>query len=73
MDNEVRNTDIPERMQLREVPITHVPEDANELSEEAEWIYKQVSIKNEQFEIVVIKIVLRRHFVNPPYQFKMHI
>lgn len=41
-DNEVRNTDIPERMQLREVPITPVPEDSNELAEEAEWIYKQV-------------------------------
>lgn len=42
LDNEIRNTDIPERMQLREVPITPVPEDSPELSEEAEWIYKQV-------------------------------
>ncbi|KAK9752693.1 Acidic N-terminal SPT6 [Popillia japonica] len=45
LDNEVRNTDIPERMQLREVPITPVPEDSNELSEEAEWIYKQAFCK----------------------------
>lgn len=42
LDNEIRNTDIPERMQLREVPITAVPEDSTELDDEAEWIYKQV-------------------------------
>lgn len=42
LDNEIRNTDVPERMQLREVPITPVPEDSPELSEESEWIYKQV-------------------------------
>lgn len=45
LDNEIRNTDIPERMQLREVPITSVPEDSNELNEEAEWIYKQAFCK----------------------------
>lgn len=32
-------------MQLREVPITAVPEDSAELSEEAEWIYKQAFCK----------------------------
>lgn len=42
---QVRNTDIPERMQLREVPITAVPEGSDELEEEAEWIYKQVFCK----------------------------
>ncbi|KAJ8923462.1 hypothetical protein NQ315_002021 [Exocentrus adspersus] len=41
LDNEIRNTDIPERMQLRDVPITAVPEDSTELDDEAEWIYKQ--------------------------------
>ncbi|XP_045475975.1 transcription elongation factor SPT6-like [Harmonia axyridis] len=45
MDNQIRNTDIPERMQLREVPITAVPEDSKELDEEAEWIYKQAFLK----------------------------
>lgn len=44
LDNEIRNTDVPERMQLREVPITPVAEDSTELDEEAEWIYKQVFI-----------------------------
>lgn len=32
-------------MQLREIPITSVPEDSNELTEEAEWIYKQAFVK----------------------------
>lgn len=41
LDNEIRNTDIPERMQLRTVPVTSVPEGSNELDLEAEWIYKQ--------------------------------
>lgn len=44
-DNKVRNTDIPERMQLREIPITPVPEGSDELAEEAEWIYKQAFCK----------------------------
>ncbi|KAM7309648.1 transcription elongation factor SPT6 [Ixodes scapularis] len=37
-DNEIRATDIPERFQLRAVPVTSAPED--EISREAEWIYK---------------------------------
>ncbi|KAK0178826.1 hypothetical protein PV327_007674 [Microctonus hyperodae] len=41
MDNEIRNTDIPERMQLRSMPITPVPEGSDELDHEAEWIYQQ--------------------------------
>ena len=41
MDNEIRNTDIPERMQLRTVPVTPVAEGSDELDLEAEWIYKQ--------------------------------
>ncbi|XP_055370819.1 transcription elongation factor SPT6 isoform X2 [Condylostylus longicornis] len=45
LDNEIRRTDIPERMQLREVPITPVPEGSTELQEEAEWIYKQAFCK----------------------------
>lgn len=32
-------------MQIREVPITPVPEGSNELEEEAEWIYKQAFLK----------------------------
>jgi transcription elongation factor SPT6 len=45
LDNEIRNTDIPERMQIREVAITAVPEDSMELDIEAEWIYKQAFCK----------------------------
>lgn len=45
MNNEIRKTDIPERMQLREVPVTAVAEESNELEEEAEWIYKQAFCK----------------------------
>lgn len=32
-------------MQLREIPVTPVPEGSDELSEEAEWIYKQAFCK----------------------------
>ncbi|XP_018043694.1 PREDICTED: transcription elongation factor SPT6 isoform X1 [Atta colombica] len=45
MDNEIRNTDIPERMQLRSVPVTSVQEGSDELDLEAEWIYKQAFCK----------------------------
>ncbi|XP_002036804.2 transcription elongation factor SPT6 [Drosophila sechellia] len=46
MDNEIRKTDIPERMQLREVPVTPVPEGSDELDLEAEWIYKYAFCKH---------------------------
>jgi transcription elongation factor SPT6 len=39
-DNEIRNTDVPERMLLRSVPVTAVPEESNELELEAAWIFK---------------------------------
>ena len=42
---QIRNTDIPERMQLRDFPVTAVPEGSDELDEEAEWIYKQAFCK----------------------------
>lgn len=41
VDNEIRITDIPERMQLRVVPIIPTVEGSDELDLEAEWIYKQ--------------------------------
>lgn len=41
MDNIIRRTDIPERMQLRDVPIPGVPDGSSELDDEAEWIFKQ--------------------------------
>lgn len=40
MDNIIRKTDIPERMQLRDVPIPPVSEGSTELDDEADWIYK---------------------------------
>lgn len=46
LDNEIRNTDIPERMQIREVPVTAVSEDSVELDIESEWIYKQAFCKS---------------------------
>ncbi|XP_038075728.1 transcription elongation factor SPT6-like isoform X2 [Patiria miniata] len=39
IDNEIRATDIPERLQLRRVPVTKA--DDAELDEEADWIYRQ--------------------------------
>ncbi|KAL0838660.1 hypothetical protein ABMA28_016733 [Loxostege sticticalis] len=45
LDNEIRKTDVPERMQIREVPITAVEEGSSELEDEAEWIYKQAFLK----------------------------
>lgn len=44
-DNDIRAMDIPERMQIREVPITPTPDDSTELDEEADWIYKQAFCK----------------------------
>ena len=41
MDNIIRKTDIPERMQLRDVPISSVAEGSSELDDESEWIFKQ--------------------------------
>ncbi|XP_052215259.1 transcription elongation factor SPT6-like isoform X2 [Dreissena polymorpha] len=38
-DNIVRNTDMPERFQLRSIPVKETEE--GELEEESEWIYKQ--------------------------------
>ncbi|EDS27802.1 transcription elongation factor spt6 [Culex quinquefasciatus] len=45
LDNEIRKADVPERMQLRDVPITQVSESSTELDEEAEWIYKHAFCK----------------------------
>ena len=38
-DNIIRSTDMPERFQLRQIPVKETEE--GELDEEAEWIYKQ--------------------------------
>jgi len=45
LDQEIRTTDIPERMQLRQVPVTTVPDDSDELDREAKWIYNEGFIK----------------------------
>ncbi|GIX74854.1 transcription elongation factor SPT6 [Caerostris extrusa] len=39
LDNDIRLADIPERFQLRGVPVTKADDD--EIAEEAEWIFKQ--------------------------------
>ncbi|KAK1116660.1 hypothetical protein K0M31_018202 [Melipona bicolor] len=41
VDNEIRITDIPERMQIRAVPVIPTAEGSDELDFEANWIYKQ--------------------------------
>lgn len=41
--SQIRNTDIPERMQLRDTPVT--PEKDEKLEEESEWIFKQAFSK----------------------------
>lgn len=51
-DNKIRNTDGPERMQLRTVPV--VPADEDELEEEAEWIFN-LGFKNHKFAVSVEK------------------
>lgn len=38
-DQEVRTTDMPERFQLRNIPVC--PTEEGELEEESEWIYRQ--------------------------------
>ncbi|KAK4008393.1 hypothetical protein OUZ56_013534 [Daphnia magna] len=51
-DEKIRKTDMPERMQLRNVPISSVDEGSAELDLEAEWIYKHAfskpSISNQE-------------------------
>ncbi|KAL3856432.1 hypothetical protein ACJMK2_011193 [Sinanodonta woodiana] len=50
VDNEIRNADMPERFQLRQIPVKETEE--GELEEEAEWIFKHafstptISIQN---------------------------
>ena len=44
LDNDIRNADIPERFQLRSVPVTSC--DDQELMAEAEWIYINVFATN---------------------------
>lgn len=46
VDNEIRQTDVPERMQLRSIPIIEIPPENHEamkqeLCDEAQWIYEQ--------------------------------
>ncbi|VDI00276.1 transcription elongation factor SPT6 [Mytilus galloprovincialis] len=41
-DQEIRSADIPERFQLRQIPVK--PTEEGELEEEAEWIYKQAFV-----------------------------
>ena len=44
-DNEIRNTDIPERMQTRHEPVTAPHDPDTELPREAEWIFNKVKRK----------------------------
>ena len=42
-DNEIRNTDLPERMQLRNFPVTAPDDPDEELSREAEWVFNRMT------------------------------
>ena len=44
-DEQIRKADVPERMQLRQVPVTSVEEGSTELDSEAEWIYQHAFAK----------------------------
>ena len=44
-DNRIRNKDVPERMQLRSVPVTDADEE--EIKEEALWIYDLIFAKRK--------------------------
>ena len=59
---QIRKTDMPERMQLRNVPITSVEEGSAELDLEAEWIYKhafsKASISN-QVQTTLVRLHVR--------------
>lgn len=52
-DNKIKVTDVPERFQLRSVPVQPAVE--AELDEEAEWIYKQafmeMPISQQNFQV----------------------
>ncbi|XP_008554918.1 transcription elongation factor SPT6 [Microplitis demolitor] len=54
-DEEIRCKDIPERMQLRSIPVTPVSNDSFELDQEALWIYQQAfcrsTILRKTFEL----------------------
>lgn len=53
-DNEIRNVDLPERFQLRSIPVTEASEE--ELNNEAEWIFRNafhtntISVHNPEAE-----------------------
>lgn len=53
-DNEIRNTDIPERFQLRSVKVTPCSEE--EIKEESQWIYKN---------LYTMDMVTRQEKINP--------
>lgn len=52
-DNKIKVTDVPERFQLRSIPVQFISEE--ELDEEAEWIYKQAfmqpPISQQNFQV----------------------
>lgn len=62
--------DIPERFQLRTIPVR--PATEGELDEEAEWIYKQAfmvpPISQQNFQVILIfNFVIR----NMPFNFEV--
>ena len=57
-DSKIRMADVPERFQLRTIPVRSATE--GELDEEAEWIYKQAfmvpPISQQNFQVLFFKI-----------------
>ncbi|CAH8528420.1 unnamed protein product [Dicrocoelium dendriticum] len=80
-DERIRKTDIPERFQLRQVPIQVIDpgsptynQDLQELSDEANWIYRHAFKEEHEYKPVTVipKIVetlklLRESLFEPPF------
>ncbi|XP_055333559.1 transcription elongation factor SPT6-like [Paramacrobiotus metropolitanus] len=69
LDNEIRMADIPERFQLRSIPVESPPEDraAAELQDEARWIYCQMFVdENTSNQKEAEK--LKKQMANPDYK-----
>ena len=63
-DSVIRNTDMPERFQLRQTPLKNTEE--GELEEEAEWIYKQAfntpPVSTQVNHLNTVKSILKAAF-----------
>lgn len=59
-DERIRKTDVPERFQLRQVPVKYIDscsatytQDLQELSDEAEWIYRHAFKEDAEYKVTI--------------------